>query len=199
MILLSDEMLAQQILEGDTAAFEELLNRYKKSIFTIAYRMMGNYHEAEDIGQEVFVTVYNKLYQFDRSKKFSPWIHRIAVNTCISTIRKRNKVVTLSFDESFAPQYEVEQNELHEDPQLVFEQKELKTEIEAVLMELPESYRMVLILRYQLDLKNQEIAEIMGISRENVEVKIHRARKAMRKTIVKRWGEGGHKDELSAL
>lgn len=197
--MLSDEKLARQILSGDTAAFEDLMNRYKRSIFTIAYRMMGNYHEAEDITQEVFVTVYNKLYQYDSSKKFGPWIHRIAVNTCISTLRKRNKVVSISFDETYVPANELELNDLYDDPHLIIEQQELKAEIEEALLELPESYRMVLVLRYQLDLKNQEIAEILGVSRENVDVKIHRARKALRKTILKKWNEGGLKNELPAL
>ncbi len=197
--MLSDEKLAQQILSGDTAAFEDLMNRYKRSIFTISYRMMGNYHEAEDITQEVFVTVYNKLYQYDRSKKFGPWIHRIAVNTCISTLRKRNKVVSISFDETYVPANELELNDLYEDPHLIIEQKELKAEIEEALLELPESYRMVLVLRYQLDLKNQEIAAILGVSRENVDVKIHRARKALRKAILKKWNEGELKNELPAL
>jgi len=197
--LLSDEKLAQQILSGDTAAFEELMNRYKKSIFTIAYRMMGNYHEAEDICQDVFITVYNKMYQFDSSKKLGPWIHRIAVNTCISTLRKRNKVVSISFDETYIPANDLELNELYEDPHLIIERQELKSEIEDALMELPESYRIVLVLRYQLDLKNQEFAEIIGISRENVDVKIHRARKALRKTILKKWNGGELKNELPAL
>jgi len=197
--LLSDEKLAQQILVGDEAAFEELINIYKKSIFTIAYRMMGNYHEAEDICQEVFVTVYNKIYQFDTSKKLGPWIHRIAVNTCISTLRKRNKVVSISFDETYIPANDLESNELYEDPHLIIEHQELRAEIEEALMQLPESYRIVLILRYQLELKNQEIAEVIGVSRENVDVKVHRARKALRKIILKRWSEGGLKDELPAL
>jgi RNA polymerase sigma-70 factor (ECF subfamily) len=197
--LLSDENLAQQILSGDTAAFEELMNRYKKSIFTIAYRMMGNYHEAEDICQDVFITVFNKMYQFDSSKKLGPWIHRIAVNTCISTLRKRNKVVSISFDETYIPANDLELNELYEDPHLIIERQELKAEIEEALMDLPESYRVVLILRYQLDLKNQEIAEIIGASRENVDVKIHRARNALRKTILKRWNGGEHKNEMPAL
>ncbi len=197
--MLSDEKLAQQILSGDTAAFEELMNRYKKSIFTIAYRMMGNYHEAEDICQDVFITVYNKMYQFDSSKKLGPWIHRIAVNTCISTLRKRNKVVSISFDETYIPANDLELNELYEDPHLIIERQELKAEIEDALMELPESYRIVLVLRYQLDLKNQEIAEIIGISRENVDVKIHRARKALRKMILKKWNGGELKNELPAL
>ena len=197
--MLSDEKLAQQILSGDTAAFEELMNRYKKSIFTIAYRMMGNYHEAEDICQDVFITVYNKMYQFDSSKKLGPWIHRIAVNTCISTLRKRNKVVSISFDETYIPANDLELNELYEDPHLIIERQELKAEIEDALLELPESYRIVLVLRYQLDLKNQEIAEIIGISRENVDVKIHRARKALRKMILKKWNGGELKNELPAL
>lgn len=197
--MLSDESLSQQVLSGDTAAFEELMNRYKRSIFTIAYRMMGNYHEAEDICQEVFITVFNKMYQFDSNKKFAPWINRIAVNTCISTLRKRNKVVSLSFDETYIPGNDQELNDLYEDPHLIIEQQELKAEIEEALLELPESYRVVLILRYQLDLKNQEIAEVIGASRENVDVKIHRARKALRKAMLKKWNERGLKNELPAL
>lgn len=195
----TDEMLAAQILSGDTAAFEEILNRYKKSVFSIVYRMIGNYHEAEDISQEVFINVYKKLYQFDSSKKFAPWIHRIAVNSCITAMRKNNKVVLLNFDEGYIPHYENNPREYLDDPQLVFENKELKAEIESALMKLPESYRIVIILRYQLDLDNQEIADILGISRENVEVKVHRARKAMRKVILKSWDERGQKDELPAL
>lgn len=194
----TDEMLADQVLKGELAAFEELLNRYKKSVFSIAYRIIGNYHEAEDISQEVFVTVYNKLYQFDNSKKFAPWIHRIAVNTCISAMRKKNKVVLVNFDEGYIP-FDAELKKSSTDPQIVFEKKELKYEIEAALLELPEAYRTIIVLRYQLDLDNQEIADILGISRENVEVKAHRARKALRKTILKRSNERGKKDELPAL
>lgn len=195
----TDEMLAAQILNGEIAAFEELLNRYKKSVFSIVYRMIGNYHEAEDISQEVFVTVYNKLYQFDGNKKFAPWIHRIAVNTCITAMRKNKKVVLLNFDEGFIPHYDPEAKQNPGDPQMVCENKELKADIEASLMDLPETYRTIIVLRYQLELSNQEIAEVLGISRENVEVKAHRARKALRKTILKRWDERGQKDELPAL
>lgn len=195
----TDEMLAVQTLNGEMTAFEELLNRYKKSVFSIVYRMIGNYHEAEDISQEVFVTVYHKLYQFDNSKKFGPWIHRIAVNTCISAMRKNNKVVLINFDEGYIPHFDPDTKLYRTDPQLVMENQDLKAEIEAALLELPESYRTVIVLRYQLDLNNQEIADILGISRENVEVKAHRARKALRKTILKHWDERGQKDELPAL
>lgn len=195
----TDEMLAAQILRGDTAAFEEILNRYKKSVFSIVYRMIGNYHEAEDISQEVFISVYKKIDQFDSSKKFAPWIHRIAVNSCITAMRKNKKIILLNFDEGYVPHYDPNPNEFLDNPQLVFENKELKVEIEAALMKIPENYRIVISLRYQLDLDNQEIADILGISRENVEVKVHRARKALRKVILKNRDERRQIDELPAL
>jgi RNA polymerase sigma-70 factor (ECF subfamily) len=193
--LLTDEMLIAQTLRGEVSAFEELTNRYKKSIFTILYRMTGQYQEAEDISQEVFLTVYQKLYQFDSSKKFAPWIHRIAINSCISTLRKKNKVVLLNFEESYT-QLEVESHYHYSDPAKVIERNELKADIRTAIKELPASYQAVLVLRYQLDLNNQEIAETLGINKENVEVKIHRARKSLRKIIINLWEEKGMQDEL---
>jgi RNA polymerase sigma-70 factor (ECF subfamily) len=82
----------------------------------------------------------------------------------------------------------------------MFERKEIMEDIRASIAELPESYRSVLILRYQMDMKNAEIAQILGVSKENVEVRIHRARKALRKVLLQRWEERGViKHEVSAF
>lgn len=196
--MLSDEILAGQVLQGEMAAYEELVNRYKKSVFHIVYRMVGQYQEAEDIAQEVFLLVYEKLYQFDRSKKFGPWIHRIAVNTTISHLRKRKKVINISFDETYGRPYENYPTLLDGDPAQIFERKEIMEDISSAMQELPDNYRTVLVLRYQMDMKNPEIADVLGISKENVEVKIHRARKSLRRVLLKRWEERGVKHELSA-
>lgn len=198
-MLLSDELLAGRILSGDTAAFEELVNRYKNSVFHVVYRMVGQYQEAEDITQEVFILVYEKLYQFDRTKRFSPWIHRIAVNTTISHLRRKKKVVNLSFDENYGRPYEHYPTVMESDPELIFERQELMNDIRAAVQELPEAYQSVLVLRYQLDMKNHEIAEVLGVSKENIEVKIHRARKALRRVLLKNWEERGIQRELSAF
>lgn len=189
-------MLATQTLNGELSAFEELVNRYKGSVFSIIYRMLGQYQEAEDVSQEVFITVYQKLYQFDTDKKFGPWIHKIAVNTAISYLRKNRKVITLNFDETYI------QNDhfpsLHiVDPELTIERKELREDIEEAIKELSENYKLVIILRYQLELSNQEIADTLGISKENVEVRIHRARKALRKILLKNWEKRGINNEMS--
>jgi len=194
MALISDEMLVAQTLAGDMSAFEEIVDRYKNTVFAIVYRMLGQYQEAEDVAQDVFLTVYQKLYQFDQTKKFAPWINRIAVNTSISTLRKKNKVITINFDEAYI--YDNKNDAAHYNPEKVYERKEILDEIKSAIEELPESYKTVIILRYQMDYSNQEIADILEVSRENVEVKVHRARKALRKIIIKKWDQRGAAREL---
>jgi len=196
--LLSDESLACKSLDGDMSAFEELVDRYKRPVFSIVYRMIGQYQEAEDITQEVFINVYEKLYQFDSNKKFGPWIYRIATNASISALRKKKKVITLDFDETFGKAYEDYYTADSGDPQLMFEREELKIFTDKAINELPENYRVVIILRYQKDLNNQEIAEVLGVSKENIEVRVHRARKALRKIVEKHWEERGLQYELPA-
>lgn len=194
--MMNDELLAAKALEGDLGAFEELVDKYKKSVFTIVYRIIGQYQEAEDITQEVFLIVYEKLYQFDVGKKFAPWIHRIAVNTTITALRKKKKVVNVMFDETYI-QDNVTGSDL-DDPQVIFERNELSSFINEVIMELPENYRIIIALRYQMDYSNGEIAEVLGISKENVEVKVHRARKAMRNLYMKKLVQRGMPHELPA-
>ena len=194
--MLTDEMLTAHTLRGEVSAFEELINRYKNSVFAIIYRMTGQYQEAEDISQEVFLTVYQKLYQFDNAKKFSPWIYRIAINTCISNLRKKNKVALINFDESFINQSQWDGPNNYGNPEAVLARSELRSEIKAALQELPVSYQSVLVLRYQLDLNNQEIADTLGVNKENIEVKIHRARKALRRILNNKTEERGKRDEL---
>jgi len=194
----SDEKLACETLRGNQEAFEQLVHKYQQLVFTIAYRMVGQREEAEDIAQEVFINVYRKMYQFDTSKKFAPWIQRITVNTCISHIRKKKKVVCLNYDDTLMTWENPTVHVDYEDPSVVYDRKELREEISQVLLQMPESYRAMIILRYQLDLTNQEIADALGISRENVEVKMHRARKSLRKYLLQRREERRDKDELPA-
>ncbi len=195
--MLSDEILASKTLNGELSAFEELVNRYKGSVFSIVYRMLGHYHEAEDISQEVFITVYQKLYQFDVNKKFGPWIHRIAVNTAISYLRKNRKFITQSFDETYIQGQENPTKSNLVDPIHKLENQELYEDIINAINKLSNNYRLVLILRYQLELTNQEIADTLGISKENVEVRMHRARKALRQVLLQDWERRGIKHELS--
>ncbi len=193
-----DELLASRSLNGDLEAFEELVNRFKNRVFALVYRIVGQQQEAEDVTQEVFLAVYEKLYQYDNSKKFAPWIFRIATNASISALRRKKKVVLLNFEENYTRAYDLNPSPISTDPHLMFERQELEQEINKAIKQLPDNYRVVITLRYHLDLDNQEIADVLGISRENVEVRIHRARRALRKIILQQKEERGVKIELSA-
>lgn len=184
-------MLAVRCLDGDINAYEELVERYKNKVFGIIYRMVGHYQEAEDITQEVFFNVYTKFHQFDPTKKFAPWLYRIASNTAISHLRKNKKNTFLNFDEVFSNLYNINHPVDLIDPLLSMERMELKEEINKAILKLPANYQIIILLRYQLELDNQEIAQILNIKKENVEVKVHRARKALRKILLEQQHEKG--------
>jgi len=186
---MADEALVARVREGETMAFEELILRYQRQVFSVCYRMLGQREDAEDMAQEVFLTVYEKLNLFDINRSFAPWLYRITVNCCLSRLRKKRKVVFLNFDDGIYN----EKNSLSspfESPEMILERLEQKEAIHWALQQLPESYRVVLILRYQLDLSNQEIADILGITKENVEVRIHRARRSLRRVLASATQEG---------
>lgn len=198
MVAATDEKLAYETLQGNLEAFEELVHRYQRLVFTIAYRMVNHREEAEDIAQEVFINVYRKMYQFDLSKRFSPCIQRITVNICITRLRKKKKVVLLNFDESIGGRQDHPATIDYQDPSVIYDRKELMDDLWQAIQQMPESYRAMIVLRYQLDMTNQEIAQTLGITRENVEVKMHRARKSLRRILMQRREGRGNQDELSA-
>lgn len=195
--MLSDENLVLQFINGEIEAYEELVNRYKNKVFSLVYRMVGHYQEAEDITQEVFLNVYTKINQFDTQKKFTPWLYKIATNTTISHLRKNKNKNTLNFDEVFSGVYSDFNPSLSEiDPLLNMERIELRDEIKKAITKLPINYQIIILLRYQLELSNQEIAQILNIKKENVEVKVHRARKALRKILLDQQNAKGGDYEL---
>jgi RNA polymerase sigma-70 factor (ECF subfamily) len=193
----SDEILAQQVIKGDLTAFEELVTRYQKLIFKIAYRMVGHKEEAEDLTQEVFIHIYQKMNHFNPEKKFKPWLYRVAVNTCISRLRRKRKVVFLSFDDALTGSADFD-NVRAVSPDKNVEIQELQREVFRAVLEMPENYRAMIVLRYQLDLTNSEIAETLGITRENVEVRMHRAHKNLRRILLGRMAEGRFEYEVQA-
>ena len=197
--MLSDESLAKHVLKGDMEAYEELVNRYKNTIFAIVYKIIGQYQESEDITQEVFFTVYEKLYQFDMDKRFQPWIQRIAINASITALRKKKKIISLSFDENLGKDFEANISANIPDPMTEIIKEELRLEIKQAMEELNDGYKLILMMRYQMDLNNKEIAEILNVTKEIIEVRLHRARRALRRIVVNKWTEKGLKDELPAI
>jgi len=178
----TDEQLVLLCLQGKTAAFEILVSRYQRQVFSLAYKLGGDYDEARDMAQEVFIRVYQELPRFDSSRKFFPWMYRVAHNTCVNALMKRPKE-TVPLDNLI----ELHPQEISAvaSPDAMCENSEIKQTLTAALRELPEQYRLPLFLKYIEGLSYQEICSTLNLPQTTVETRLFRGRKILRKILEK--------------
>ncbi|MDW7682574.1 MAG: sigma-70 family RNA polymerase sigma factor [Bacillota bacterium] len=170
--------------QGDLSAYDELMQRYEKKVYTLCFRMAGNHNDAEDLAQEAFLKAFRALPSFKGESQFSTWLYRIVTNTCLDERRKRaRKPVTVSLDKPL----ETGEGEMAvtlpgdaPDPLSEALTVELRGEIQKLLMELPEEQRIVLIMRDLQEYTYEEIATVLGIQLGTVKSRLNRARARMR-------------------
>jgi RNA polymerase sigma-70 factor (ECF subfamily) len=188
-----DKILIERCLKGDEKAFEELLRKYRSSVFSICLRMVRNSTTAEDIAQEVFIKVFSALNRYDPAYPFSSWLNRITSNLCIDYIR-RGKERTVSLDQPVGGDDADLLMQLPAGtagPDREMESKEMMTMLEEALGKLPEHYRIIVILRHQEQLSYEEISDTLGIPLGTVKARIHRARNIIMEYFRKRGLYGG--------
>jgi len=173
-----DRILVERCLKGDEKAFEQILGKYRRSVFSICMRMVRNRSSAEDLAQEVFIKVFSALGRYDPSYPFSAWLNRITSNLCIDFLRKdRERMVSLDRpiggdeDDLFMQIPSVSAG-----PDREMESKEMMAVLEDALATMPEHYRIIVILRHQEQRSYEEIADTLGIPLGTVKARIHRAR-----------------------
>jgi len=187
-----DDILVRGAKEGDYKSFEALVQKYHRQIVNISYLMMGNREAAEDVTQEVFIKVYNKLSLYSPDTSFFSWLYRMTVNTCIDEIRKRKMQKLISLD--FLTEEGVESLEYpreRELPSTEISNDEKKEFVNKALQMLSKEHREVLVLREYVNYGYNEIAETLGISVQAVKSRIFRARAELRTILLKHF-----KDEL---
>jgi RNA polymerase sigma-70 factor (ECF subfamily) len=150
---------------GETAAFEALVERYQRVLFTVALRMLGNYDAASDAAQNAFVKAYRKLETFDASQRFFSWIYRILVNECLNARRDEHP------HEPLAPDLAAADN-----PADLFEAAERRQRVQAAILALPMEYREVVVLRHFTELSYEEIGETLRLPVKTVKSRLHTAR-----------------------
>jgi len=187
-MLVSDEILVKKSQKGDYPSFAELVKRYEKKIYNLAYRIMGNREDASDVLQETFLQVFKKLAGFKGKAKFSTWLYRITVNMCLMRKRKRKKREIVSLDVPILTKKEDEiKRELRDDwsesPLATLENKEVKKTLSEAIDSLPEEYRTVFLLRGLNGMSNEEVAEVLKISLPAVKSRLHRARLFLRDSL----------------
>ncbi len=178
---LLDEDLARLAQRGDQDAFAELVKRYEKQIFSMAYRLIGDYDEAADLAQEAFLRIYRMLGRYDPEKKFFSWMYRVAQNTCINAMAKRpanvipvEETAAYFSDDDKAETGEPEQNYLN---------SEIRRNIDRAIAELPDNYRDIVYLRYIEDMSYQQIAEELGLPLSTVETRLFRGKKQLQQRL----------------
>ncbi|MDP4092479.1 MAG: sigma-70 family RNA polymerase sigma factor [Bacillota bacterium] len=181
---LSDYELIQKILEGDADLFSELVTRYKKLIYSIVYNMIKDREEVNDISQDVFIRIYQALNRYNPEYKFSTWSVKIATNYCLDILRKK-KIDSVPIDEiSHVPNSK-------DTPESRYIKKEQSRMIREAIEELPEKYRIPIILFHQNGLSYEEITKILNEPMTIVKNRLYRAR-----LILKDKLSGCRKEEI---
>ena len=176
-----DVELVVRTLDGSADAFRRLVERYQRPILSLIARMVGDPALAEDLAQEAFVKAYRKLGTFDRRRKLSSWLFKIAHNTTIDHLRRsRPEIVPLEATASDGEQsWEILKADEASGPARRAESSELMARLDAALGRLKPSYREILLLRFREGLAYDEIADVTGLSMGTVKVRLHRARKRL--------------------
>ena len=175
----NDVQLVRKILSGDDAAFGILVEKYQKSVHTLVWRKIGDYHYAEDIMQDAFLQAYKKLSTLKDPNQFAGWLYVIANRLCIDWMRKQ-KFVMQSLEDTRPEEIERSSYIYHVSEQSKTESTEHSHALVKKLLEkLPESERSVVMLYYLDEMPTKEIGKFLGVSVNTIVSRLHRARKRL--------------------
>lgn len=176
-----DRDFCARIASGDEGAFEILLTRYQDRVFSFCLRFLGDRAEAEDVAQDVFLTLYRSAHEFRGEASFSTWLLRIAKNQSLNRIKyldRRGRVGRRSLDEVREERLDVSQDRGSQ-PDAIVEGGQTAAIVQGAIAELDPEHRAVVVLRDVEDLSYEEIAEVTGLPIGTVKSRIHRGRSAL--------------------
>lgn len=173
-----DEDLVRRYLSGDRGAFATLVERHERRVYNLALRMTGREEDARDAAQDAFLTALRKLSSFRGEAAFTTWMHRVTVNACYDLLRKRQRQPLLDRGgEDNLPRPEPPPAPDHADVTV------LSIDVQRALLEVPEDFRVVMILHDVQDLPQEEVAAIVGVPVGTVKSRLHRGRVALAKAL----------------
>jgi RNA polymerase sigma-70 factor (ECF subfamily) len=186
LIVMRDTDVLNQERAAGLAGFAEIYEAHKDLVFNVCFRMVGDWHEAEDLAQEVFVKAYRAMDRLRGEAKASTWLYRIAVNACLNHQRRKQRVRWLSLDFLFESRSETEVG-LPASEQSPFDeltQRETETLVQDAVNSLPLNQRAVLVLQVYEGLSYEEIAAVMKCSVASVDSRLHRAKENLARRLV---------------
>jgi RNA polymerase sigma-70 factor (ECF subfamily) len=182
-----DAALMLRVKQGDDGAFAELVDKYKQPVLNLAWRMLRDPTEAEDLAQNVFIQVHKSAHRYLASSKFSTWLFTITRNLCLNEIRRRSRHPAESIDASHPagdemPTKQFEDKKVSSPPDSLLH-GELEDKIEEAMAELPENQRTAILLCRQDELSYEDIAKILDCSLSATKSLIHRGRETLKQRL----------------
>jgi RNA polymerase sigma-70 factor (ECF subfamily) len=174
-----EEQLVRRAKDGDTDAFAELVVAHQRFVYNLALRSLSDPREAEDVAQEAFVRAWRGLPRFRGEAGFRTWIYRIVTNLCYNRLPRLRRELTAIGDDEIADLPAAS----YADPLSSLEAKERRAYLHMQIEALPESYRLLVTLRYQQELSYAEIAEVVGVPLGTVKTGLFRARERLREAM----------------
>lgn len=194
----NDEELVRRAQQDDPWAIEQLVLRYQKKVYAIAYQMLsGDAEEAKDRTQDAFLQVFRNIKKFKGNASFYTWLYRIVVNTCIDALRRRRRWQKIFFpwhsgknkDETSSTSLEeLPDTDKRLDPLAIVQHRQLEIDVKRILKTLTEKQRIIFQLKVFQEMRISEIANIMGLAQGTVKSHLFRATRIIQKQL-KGWAE----------
>lgn len=194
---IDDRTLLDKAVAGDAGALEALMARHAGRVYRLAYGITRNPADAEEVVQDVFLTVVRKGGSFEGQAALATWMYRVTMNAALNRRRGKRRELEVSLEEHL-PHYTEDGHRAGDRSDLLVdwsstpEERVLSGEsrrvLENAIDSLPDHYRAVLVLRDVEDLSNEEVASIVGDSLASVKSRLHRARMALREQLTRHFG-----------
>ncbi|MEK7395519.1 MAG: sigma-70 family RNA polymerase sigma factor, partial [Candidatus Poribacteria bacterium] len=194
-----DGDVIRECLNGDSGSFGLLVDKYKAGIFALAYSKLCNFHDAEDVTQEVFLKAYKNLHTLKRWDSFFIWIRSMTINFCKDKIKSHSRRIDSEYieEQSQSDLENISLNSYQED-QWLASHKETLALLDEAMKSLPETYRQVLALHYLGGMSGERISQFLGISHANVRQRLNRAREQLREEMATVMDQTFQQQKLSA-
>lgn len=177
---IGDDVLMARCGRGDQAAFQTLYERYYRMVYNLAFRMLGNHADAEEVTPEVFIKVWQKAADFRGQSRVSTWMYRVAANMALDRLRSARVTREVFWDDLTPVEKEMPGGEASETPEQALLRTESQRALAAALARLAAEDRLLVTLYHLQGLTYAEIEEVTGITPANIKSKLFRARRRLR-------------------